>query len=234
MTRSLSAGIVLPVAAGLVAMAGATHLTPTGVHAQSAATGTPEATAVPIVATAAPGGAPPPPPTFVPTAIGAPPAPPTDTPTVTPTPAPTDTPTVAPTTAPQVSTPTPQPSPKTATPTPTPASLATGPPAATAKPTTAPPQPKGGPTVAPVPMIPSGGAGGTFGRGSMGATKLSSVVMSIGAPTVNGRVASASPRALPRTGGGDGGNPTAPLAPLALLGALAIGTGRLLHRFVNR
>jgi hypothetical protein len=73
-----------------------------------------------------------------------------------------------------------------------------------------------------------------FRYGSTGATRLSSAVMHIGAPMVNGHVANAAPRALPKTGGADGGNPTAPLAPLALVGALAIGAGRFLRRFVNR
>jgi hypothetical protein len=73
-----------------------------------------------------------------------------------------------------------------------------------------------------------------FGYGSTGGTRLSRAVMHIGAPMVNGHIANAGPRALPKTGCGDSGNPTAPLAPLALLGALAIGAGRFLRRFVNR
>jgi hypothetical protein len=83
MKRRLTLALVLPLAVGLMAIAGAMHVPG---HTSAAAS------------------TPPPPPTFVPTPIGSPPLPPTPTPTKTPiptaTPIPTNTPAPTATSAP--------------------------------------------------------------------------------------------------------------------------------------
>lgn len=84
MNRRLTIGVVLPLAVGMIAVAGAMH-TPTSHTFAAAATA-------------------PPPPTYVATTIPPPPGPPTNTPTITPiptnTPVPTATATPSPTSAP--------------------------------------------------------------------------------------------------------------------------------------
>jgi hypothetical protein len=79
MKRRLTLALVLPLAVGLMAIAGAMHVPG---HTSAAAS------------------TPPPPPTFVPTPIGSPPVPPTPTPTNTPIPTATNTPTATATSAP--------------------------------------------------------------------------------------------------------------------------------------
>ncbi len=209
MKRRITIGLGVPVTVGLMAIASALH-SPTGNVLAVSST-------------------PPPPPSIIPTPISPPPAPPTMSPTPAPPTATTVPATEVPATATSAPAETPTPTPKPAAPTAKP----TTPPA----PTSTPPPPGSTPIPTFAATATKPGGGGTYVYGSTNAGRVASTGLHSNLPgsaNSTNRVPAGGTSQLPRTGGGNGSDPSAPLGPLALLGALAIAAGRFLPRLIKR